>query len=88
MVTNVITLGMLLFSPVLCKMEVIIVSTSQVYYEDLMSCQMGGPAAHGLQNQYSQMLERKGAFNQNAGNLGRWWTQHPPKTTSEDSARP
>ena len=31
---------------------------------------------------------RKGAFNQNAGNLGRQWTQRPPKTTSEDSARP
>ena len=25
------------------------------------------------------MVERKGAFNQNTGNLGRWWTQCPPK---------
>ena len=48
-----------------------------------------GPAACHLQNQYSQMLvERKDAFNQNAGNLGRWWTQRPHKTTSQDSAQP
>ena len=42
------------------------------------------PDAHHLQNQYSQKAERKGAFSQNAGNLG--WIQHLPKTTSEDSA--
>ena len=34
------------------------------------------------------LVERKVAFNQKAGNLGRWWTQCPQKTTSEDSARP
>lgn len=33
--------------------------------------------AHCLQNQYSQM--KKIAFNQNASDLGRWWTEHPPK---------
>ena len=32
------------------------------------------------------LIGRKGAFDQNAGHLGRWWTQHPPETTSEDSA--
>ena len=31
-------------------------------------------------------VDRKVAFNENAGNLGRRWTQHPQKTTSEDSA--
>ena len=34
------------------------------------------------------LVERKVAFNQNAGNLGRWWTQRPPKTTSKESAQP
>ena len=39
-----------------------------------------GPNARLLQNQYSQVLiKRKVAFNQNASNLGRWWTQRPPK---------
>ena len=37
-------------------------------------------AAGGLHNQYSQMAERKGAFHQNAGSLGRWWTQQHPQT--------
>ena len=32
--------------------------------------------SHWLQNQYSQM--KKIAFNQNASDLGRWWTEHPP----------
>ena len=48
---------------------------------------IGGPSASCLQNQYSQMVERKGAFNQNAGHLGRWWAQRPPKTTTKDSAQ-
>ena len=48
-------------------------------------CYRVNPDAHHLQNQHSQKAERKGAFNQNAGNLG--WLQHLPKTTSEDSAR-
>lgn len=42
-------------------------------------------AAHRLKNQYTrerQMLQRKVAFNENAGNLGRWWSA--PKTTCED----
>ena len=30
-----------------------------------------------LQNQYSPAVDRKVAFNQNAGNLGKRWTQHP-----------
>lgn len=48
-----------------------------------------GPTVRHLHTQYSQKsIERKGAFNQNVGNLERWWTQHPLKTTSEDSARP
>ena len=34
------------------------------------------------------VIERKDACNQNAGSLGRWGIQHPPKTTSRDSARP
>ena len=34
------------------------------------------------------LIEREVAFNQNAGNLGRWWTQCPPETTSEDSVLP
>ena len=47
------------------------------------------PAAHCLQNQYSQMLlESKGDFNQNARNLGRWWTQCFLKISSKDSAGP
>ena len=33
------------------------------------------------------LAERKGDFNQNANNLGRWWTPHPPETTSKDSAQ-
>lgn len=32
--------------------------------------------------------EKKDASNQNGASLGRWWTQHPPKTTSGDSAQP
>ena len=52
----------------------------QVYEEMVRSKEMCGcPAAHCLQNQYSQMVEKKVAFNQNAGNLGRRWTQHSPK---------
>ena len=46
-----------------------------------------GPAGRHLRNEYSRDKERKGTFNQNAGNLGRRWIQHPPETTSEDSAR-
>ena len=34
------------------------------------------------------LIERKDAFNQSAGNLGRRWIQSPPKTTSENSAQP
>ena len=35
-----------------------------------------------------QMLaERKFAFNQNAGSLGRWWPHCPAKTGSKDSAQ-
>ena len=38
--------------------------------------EMGGiggvPTAHSLQKQYSQMVERKDAFNQNANNLRKW----------------
>lgn len=34
------------------------------------------------------LLEKKFAFNQDAGNLGRWWTQFLPKTTSEDYTWP
>lgn len=30
------------------------------------------------------MLVGKNCFYQNAGNLGRWWTQSAPKTTCED----
>lgn len=30
-----------------------------------------GDPAHRLHNQYSQMVGKKGVFNQNAGNLGR-----------------
>ena len=39
---------------------------------------------------YLQMvsIEEIGAFNQNAGNLRRWWPQRPPKTISQDSAQP
>lgn len=53
----------------------------------------GGPAAHSLQNQLSthkhvERKERKSAFNQDPGNLGRWWTQCLQKTTSEGSAQP
>ena len=55
----------------------------------VFSVTKSGLAAHLLKNLYSQKPgERKVAFNQNAGNLGRWWTQCPPKTISEDSAQP
>ena len=47
----------------------------------------GIPAAHSLQNQHSQMTERKGTFHKNASNLGRWWTPHLSKPTSKDSAQ-
>ena len=33
-------------------------------------------------------VERKIAFNQSAGHLGRWWTQCHPKPTSKESAQP
>lgn len=32
------------------------------------------------------MVEGKDGFNQNAGSLGRWWTQWSLQTGSEDSA--
>ena len=45
-----------------------------------------------LENQYPRerqmLVERKVAFNQNADNLKRWWTQCPPKTISKDSIQP
>ena len=34
------------------------------------------------------LIEKKVVFNQNADSLGRWWTQCPPKTVSEDSVQP
>ena len=51
----------------------------------LNGCGGGAPGACCLHSPYLQMVERKGPFNQNAGNLGRWWPQRPPKTTSRDS---
>lgn len=45
-----------------------------------------------LENQYPRerqmLIERKNAFNHDASYLGRWWTQYPPKSISEDSALP
>ena len=29
------------------------------------------------------LIERKFAFNQSAHNLGKWWSQHPPKSTHD-----
>ena len=50
----------------------------------IVGCYRINPDAHHLQNQHSQRAERKGAFDQNTGNLE--WIQRLPKTTSEDSA--
>ena len=33
------------------------------------------------------LVEREVTFNENAGNLGIWWTQYPPKAISENSAQ-
>lgn len=42
-----------------------------------------GPAVHPSKNQYlrerQMLIKRKGAFNQNPGNLGRWWARCPLK---------
>ena len=39
--------------------------------------------------QYSQKLvERQVAYNQDASNLGRWWTQRSLEIISQDSAQP
>ena len=34
------------------------------------------------------MVGRKDAFNWNAGNLVKWWTENPPQTTSQYLAQP
>ena len=55
----------------------------------LMLPNASGSAVHSLHSQYSQMsIERKVAFNQNGGNLGRWGTQRRPKTACKDTAWP
>ena len=33
------------------------------------------------------LVEKEVAFNENAGNLGRWWTQYSPKAIFENSAQ-
>ena len=45
----------------------------------LLSTNESGSTAHHLQNQYSQIVERTGAFKQNAGNLQRWVDSASPR---------